>query len=219
MIVIATGNYRTGSTLAYNIARELCNEYVKNFEVIQYGYTNEELIDLVHKDTSTRVYILKSHDYLPEKDFPDLKCIHTTRNMLDAVASSIVLKNTELTTEVCDSIKHQHERDVLVQSYVNRKYECIRHFKYEDFYGNLRKFILDIASYLGFMITDGFLEFLIAEYDVTKIKETYSHFEAEHDLTRWFRPNHVSYYNGMPGFYKEILTQEQIDKIQELIQS
>jgi hypothetical protein len=218
-MIVATGNYRTGSTLVFNLAREMCFEYGKDFEVIQFGYSTEEIADLVrHGGEDRKLFVLKSHEYVPEKDFPKLKCLHTTRNFLDAFASSVVLKGTELNDETLSSLKHQKDRDRKMAGLsIGYKFQCVKIFKYEDFYSNTDRLIDDIAEYLGFKVTKWFKGHLLDEYNVNRVREEYQDFREEHDLVKWFRPNHVSYYNGQPGYYKNILTGEQIAKIEAIL--
>jgi len=218
MIIIATGNYRTGSTLVFNLAREMCLQYANGREVIHYGYTDEELAGLVKHNDESKIYICKSHEYLPDEDYPGLYCLHTIRGMLDAFASSVLIKGTVLDDYTIASIKHQAERDSIAIGFAESlKYSCIKVFHYNQFYWNLPWLVWPLARYLGFPLTAEFADHLVSEYAVEKVKAKYENFSEEHDTEKWFRPNHVSKYVGKPGYYTEVLTTEQIEKIQSIV--
>ena len=94
MFIVVTGGYRTGSTLAYNIAAEFAEhcggKRRSGFPPLEFSPI-EALAKMV-EEAEGSVHVWKSHTYRPRFVFPGVEVIHTTRCPFATAASNQRIK-------------------------------------------------------------------------------------------------------------------------------
>lgn len=206
MLVVCNGGHRTGSTLAYNIVRLIfetkgIGHALGGFEV------DQALIERHANQGDWRV--VKTHLWVPETSWDNVRILCTYRNPLD-VAASLVRKPPpvnedrvyELLTKQREVIKAlQHRTDTLF-------------LRYEEMYREMQCWIREIARFVGVETTADEMARIRESLSIDQVIRFCNSLEADaaDETTQW-RRGHVSPTRGEPGAWKTVLSPECVEKI------
>jgi len=139
MIIICNGMMRSGSTLQYNIVKELLYQNKKKYAKL--GYYNKDkiiqnFVDLENYATDrSTIYLIKTHDFTKLNELDNVFVIYSYRNLLDVAASLKRKFNSEgddLILTINDNINNYYKiinsPKILIHSYkslLNSLYNCV----------------------------------------------------------------------------------------------
>lgn len=164
MLVVCNGMIRSGSTLQYNIVRELI-ETKKIGEA--HGYYNK-------KELKRNIKTLDS--YLNDKNYHIIKVHEMPREWFENIGNNssyvyIYRDIRDVAASVKEKFGHSNERliesiDKAIESFYEiKKLNCIKVQKYEDLIENPKEAIWDLAE---------FLDIPVADFEVSKIENATS---------------------------------------------
>ena len=224
IIFIVNGFYRTGSTLVYIIIQKIM-EYSK----IEYVYAgeNKNQIDEIIKNPQSN-YVIKTHDWMPQGNYENVKILYTIRNPLDYVASkairaayeerikvdsnNIPILDDNWKKHILTKVKEQIENQ---KKLVNRKDTLI--LEYESLYYNIRDNIKKISEFINIPANELINEI---EYDVSmpEIKKQIEKIPQQGaDPKTQLRHGQISEYNGKSGYWYKILPLDLITNILNIL--
>jgi len=213
---VVVSDYRTGSTLLYNIIKEIVEILYPKTHKVYHGDNIQDITRWYLNDKNT-IYLLKSH--LDLRDLPfeeDLKIFYITRNHLDKVSSSLLRGYSTGHNSLKDLPKDGIDIDdpnFWEQQLLNMEetQEQLKHYQersnsiviqYEEMYYNMKKIIQDIANHLSLCIDNIIIERIEKKLSLNNIKNLtkgIEHSDWIEDYDTQWRGNHISILNGEPN--------------------
>lgn len=183
---------RTGSTLVYNILREL--------------YPQKRIIKL-HQHVST---LTENH-----------KIIITYRNPIASYVSHLLLHMTPDKIN-CDTINEylsEYQTNGWNDLFIVNKPNNFLLLKYEEFYNDYDNIFDKIEKYMDILIDEDFRDFLKKKYSRKSVKEFQSQYSgfSQYDKITHIHGNHISQYNGETEYYKEILDEKTLKYLEKIL--
>lgn len=213
-LVIVNGFHRTGSTLVYNIVREMLQAKGFPFESNP-GAGTEGIFKIIGDQcTNRRWMVVKTHRWLPSGLEPHfIKPIFTMRNPFDTAASLIRKPDGHLTE---DQVIEELIRQRFGNAYMLKVKNSLV-LKYGMFYERINELIVAIERFLGFTINREERENIIKNYHVSNVKTMCDQISSDCDWTTSFRKGHITSTLGLPGAYKNVLSEDMIYKIRAFV--
>lgn len=174
---------RSGSTLAYNLLREIF----------------------------TFSHIEKTHILLPKH--MKHKIVATYRHPLDSIASCIQCYNQSPTPEVIQQQITEFEKNGIYDILELMDTENCLLLRYEDFVNDLPFLLDSIERFFEIRLRQEKRDILIEKYNVDSVSSQIQAFDdfSEYDDISQFHGNHISKYKGQPNYYKTFFTKEQTE--------
>lgn len=208
-MVIINGGYRTGSTLAYNLAGRLAE--LSGIGIRKGGIDGAALDKILNQEEGS---VYKTHNWKPVGEIPpSISVIYTHRDMKDCIASVLTIR-PDYPQEL---IKPLVENQCALTSYMLRNYkghERVLVIAYEQFHADAVHFAAEIASFLKLNLPDAIISSVGHEWSVPEVKrraESIISMEPKTEL----RKGHVSKFNGENGYWREVLDDQMINMIDE----
>lgn len=221
IIYIVNGFYRTGSTLVYIILQK-----IMDYSGIKYIYAgeNKNQIDEIIKNPKSN-YVIKTHDWMPQGNYENVKILYTIRNPLDYVASkairavyeerikadsnNIPILDDHWKKHILTKVKEQIENQ---KKLVNRKDTLI--LEYESLYYNIRDNIKKISDFINIPVNDIIIDKITHEVSLSEIKKQLEKIPQQGaDPKTQLRHGQISRYNGKSGYWYKILPMDLISNI------
>ncbi len=210
MIVFCAGMVRSGSTLQYNIVREIAELSGGQGE----GYTDHITPNSYpdHWWFDNRLHIVKTHEVTHH--VIRQKFCYTYRDIRD-VAASLKQKSwlpLRAYTKYIDESLRNFERAKAAGGLIIR---------YEDLFGDRRQSIIEHAEWLQSPITDMQIAEIETHTYISYTKATVSTLRAKLHIGRKFdpqtlrHPDHISKFGGVPGAWREVLSKRQQREMNE----
>ena len=225
IIYIVNGYYRTGSTLVYIILQKMWD-----YSGIKYIYAgeNKNQVDEIIKNPKSH-YIIKTHDWMPSRDYENVKIIYTIRNPLDYVASKLIravyMGRIKANSENIPIVDDNEKKDILIkvkEQIENQKRLAGRNdtliLEYESLFYNIKDNIIKIVKFLNILGPVPMIDPIAKEVSLTEIKkqiEKIPHKGA--DPKTQIRHGHISQYDGKPGYWYKILPMDLISSILNIL--
>ncbi len=173
---------RSGSTLVYNILREIFPN--KNID--------------------------KKHSY-PENDqkFP---VVVTYRHPLDSIASSIQRYELEVNQEILKQQVAEFEENGIWDVLKIKDDPNVLMLRYEDFVHDFRVIFNEIETFFNVQISEEKKQVINEKYQIKSVENVVKkmgNFENYDKVTNW-HGKHISGYKGRPYYFKEFFEEEQI---------
>ena len=186
--IIQFGMIRSGSTLIYNILKELFPHYK----------------------------IIKTHRYQENwKDtFFKIPIVCTYRDPLDIICSSIKrydqLPSNEVIENHIDILKAYGFKDFIN---LDKKYKNKLNLKYENFYNNFNYIFDELEEFLNIQIANNLRLEIENKLSVKKVKEKIKKFKAfnEYDKDTRLHGKHISDNDGMIKSHLDFFSEDQIN--------
>lgn len=221
LFLVVNGGYRTGSTVAYNVVRELLDRIGLRHDSRLLGHPHkvEDRLDEYERGPGWRVY--KSHVWVPSgaRHVPGLRVIHTTRNPYDMAGSA--LRHTDRWLDVVCEVQRQatlaqyHRRAALLQ--VLRPPPLV--LEYETYYRRPLERIRDIASHLGLDVPDQVIQDVHTATCIERAMDLQDGLSpGEQDDATLIQARHVGDERGRPGSGRRQLTDEQVQSVHDAIE-
>jgi hypothetical protein len=209
-LILINGGHRTGSTLTYNIVREMCLLNHLRVNVIQTSNTKRR--DFEDYD----VEISKCHNYVPRIRKANVDAIFNFRNPHDSVASWVMyLKAGGLNPKLLsdglidiDKIIESVRQDQKAVKRARESYSLL--IGYYSLFTDMDGCIQNISAHLG-IPADARIK-----REISRRLERYTvNQELEADPVTQLRKHHVSVNGGRPGsfFSLDQLTQEKVNQV------
>ena len=209
MVVIVNGLFRTGSTLVFQLVKELLNVKGVCYDL--------PISEIDKQENYTENYVIKNHGYFPKVQRNYFKIVLTIRNVYDSIFSSMKVWPEKFEKD------RESEIRLMVQNYKNflNEYmlfesenpgQCLL-ISYEHFYNDNVHLINSLCKFLNLDIS-GDARAIIANYNsIESIKEKIGEgVDPKQIAYGQFRKGHISDYNGLPGYGKAYM-QENLKKI------
>jgi len=199
-LVCCCGNYRSGSTLIYLIARHL----------IDYSGCADYMIEKIHEDWPQLLM-------RPERSI----LLYSYRDVRDVMASFSQMRSSDFDTfedrtgkgprrNVVEFIKFMIRYDINVKRYCNQFPAHTLIFKYEtDIIGKTCQLVEKIREFL-LMPDDRWSKEIAQNLSFENVKG-YTDALVKHDIVSDLHPNHLT--DGKTEKYKEVFTEDQINQI------
>ena len=178
--IIQFGMIRSGSTLIYNILKEIFPDYT----------------------------IIKTHNHSrswKEIFFKKIPIVCTYRDPLDIICSSIKRYEKLVTKEVIDEqikeLKQFGFDDFIKLEKIPRFVDKNRlNLKYENFYNNFDYIFKELEDFFNIQITSNLRSKIASKLSIQGVKEKISKFKTfeENDMNTHWHGKHISNNNGMP---------------------
>lgn len=217
MIVVVNGGYRTGSTLAYNIAGCIEEKSETGVRVI---VRDKEYIDnLILTNNDTLNTVIKSHNNMPTMELlKKSKFIHTYRKDIRDCAASYKLIRPDVTFDyILKIMENQIKNQYYMQIFVNHPNVLI--LEYSEFVNNINFLVNKINVFLGNKLSDLQLIEIENMWSINSVKlkiKTIPHDDG-YDPISQLRPHHISTFNGENGYWKNILSLEEQNLMDNLM--
>lgn len=214
-LVIINGFHRTGSTLVYNVVREMFKSCGFHYVAIP-GMGTEGILQLIGDRCTNRKWtVVKTHRWLPSGLEPAfIKPIFTIRNPFDTAASLMRKPDGHLTeAQVIEELIRQRFGNGYMLKVPNSLV-----LKYGLFYERINELIVAIERFLGMLISRDAKEYITRAYQINNIKHVCDNLPVECDNTTSFRKGHITSTLGIPGAYKDVLSEDMIYKIKAFVQ-
>lgn len=179
---------RSGSTLIYNILREIFPE-----KEITKQHTYRHII--------SRYPVVVSY-----------------RHPLDCIASSIQRYGLSPTNEVIEQQIIEFEENGISDILKIKNKKNVLMLRYEDFFDNFNNIYDSIDQFFDIKISCEMREDMTSRYQIQNIekivssKNTFSEYDT---MTHW-HGNHISKYKGKPYYYQEFFTKDQIKFLKDV---
>lgn len=224
MITIINGPYRTGSTVIYQMTRDLLIAHNPdafcNFDALN-SFENMEL-------TKVHNYLAKNHLFFPtDEQFEEhnIKLIGTSRNLYDVVYSHLFMYGFTLDAPVerlkftINNLfdKHRQFRDKWFECYHKYPQSCLL-FQYEDFYEDNFNTISRIQRFLGIDVDDAKLSRIANDCSVSNIKKIVGDKPIKEEIAYvQFRKGHIGPSRGLPYIAFEKLPDNLKQAVDEIV--
>ena len=222
MIVVVNGQPRSGSTLAFNIARRLAERFGTVSEVGGATASRiQELLDWEAENPTDAISVFKCHYFIPmPRHFYNVKLIYTCRNPLDVLTSSMRVPEKAVVFEKMGpapfigglEFDYSHFCS-MINLPLHTKTMC----RYEDFYNDTNEGLaLQISILMGFHTSTGMLQEIVDEFSKEKMKQIG---DAMFDTAAkvypetHIRAGHVSKSFGAPGSWRGNLSPELEERV------
>jgi hypothetical protein len=204
--IVVGGMGLAGSTLCFNICRNMCEENETNYDVFLGSKIKTSVTDYKGK----KMRLIKSHLYLPLYKTPQHFNIFVIRDLRDTVSSMKRKTPEKWEGNELNSAKYNME---YYESWRGKKRDFT--FKYEDYKEDPLTTIKKLSEKIGFSFTDEQIENIY--YKSENLKEDASLRDVQRGdvfnqtlLTR----KHITN-NGKIGDYESNLDEETIKKIEQ----
>jgi len=179
----ANGQYRSGSTLAYNLLKDIVKERIIG------GRSGKEANELM---ASAQDHIIKVHIW----SHPGAFCVYTYRHPVDRMISGLTIN-----AWTADDIPARYAKalamvkidsDIFLKQHSSCRYSHVLFLKYEDFVGNVHGMAREIADFTKFPAD---CETIAAKYSieaVTVLMNRLKSRRSERCMETEFRPNHIA---------------------------
>ena len=222
--IFCCGAIRSGSTLQYNIAREMVEnknigisvEYVypEEFEKVYEKYSNEKgyKIFKTHQLTEFMANLIVNDKALGLYCFRDIRDV-----ALSLIAKNKVNQNDFNYNSFSENYKNHY--------YYATKLPNIYKSRYEDFYNDIESEAKNIANFLGIKLSDNETISIASQLNIDATKQiieksssqkfkTKNGREVEIDFKTLLHKNHIN--NIYPGSWKRKLNRRNIIKLESL---
>lgn len=217
MLLLCGGNIRSGSTLQFNLAREIVGHALHANQSPLWLHAHNAI------DKSHWVAV-KSHWYpspwrqgahhinISDDNFADgkVKVLMTYRDLRDVAVSLMRFQGISFGELISSGTL---SRMVIVDEpewFKNVPTEYIFRRKYEDWTENLYDEVIDIANFLAVTIEAKEMARIISEYNAQHVSNSLAHSNNMNAIT-YFSPNHIS---DSPYNYRGVLTDKEITTIE-----
>lgn len=210
--IIICGMPRSGSTLLFNLIKQLM--IIHSNKVNTYFNYDLEYRELLSNERS--IYVKKNHRYSPllSKRIEKKLSIgfFTHRDIRDVVVSLIQKGRI---TDFYDWLARRKLRKIINDSMLYANTKNIILIPYEELINDKKNVILKVAGKLNICLTESEINSLIDSSDIEKIKEDIKirGEVGKIDVITQLHSNHIK--DGIVGKWKEILSKDQIDIINE----
>lgn len=210
--IVVCGMARSGSTLLFNIIKEMVKFHYQ--KVDPYFINDREYANLLQNEIS--LFIKKNHRFtfsLKRRFAKKLTYgFFTHRDIRDVVVSLMQIgRITDFEKWVADGRLRKIVNDALLYS----RNGDVTMIEYDDLVNNKLQVINSIAEKLKLKLSENEIEWILNKTDIESTKQQLSLKENnEIDLTNHLHKNHIS--DGKIGKWKEVLSKEQIEVINEL---
>ena len=209
MLIVCNGMIRSGSTLQYNLIRELLNNTHRDYIPLGFMQKDEILIkrDILNNYISDKkVYLLKTHDFTFLNN-SEAHIIYSYRDIRD-VAASVKKKTLSSNVELLQKIAiAMNEHNKIVNS------NKLITIKYENMCLYLENTIHDIAMFLNIECNDKLKLNIIKKVSISNIEK-----KQKYILTRKFKSKLLSVVLKL-RFLKSFLSKNIILKVKKKLYS
>ncbi|MBK1790518.1 hypothetical protein [Persicirhabdus sediminis] len=176
---------RSGSTLVYNILREIFPQK----------------------------QIIKTHAL--ERRFERDQIVSTYRNPLDAISSSINRYKLEATDDVIEQQIQEFKENGLYDIFKVIDSPKTLLLKYEDFYDNFDYIYANLESHFNITLNQELKDSISSKLSIPSVKKMTAKMNdfSEFDPENHFHGNHISEFNGQIGRYNQVLNKQQAEHI------
>lgn len=206
--VVVTGGYRTGSTVAFNVARLVAE--AAGAEDYPHGLRGHDVgpfyEDLARHRADPFWAVWKTHVWLPVDSVrtPGLRLIHTERDPVD-VAASLLQRGYPW-----EKIVAEVQRQAFLRMYVRhpsfRQAHHVEILSYEDTFENPGGRVRWIAAALGVDLTDEQVSRMVVETSRDRVREIQRCLQpGEQDPETLVQHRHISHTRGEPGHGRGVL--------------
>ncbi len=224
MWVFCCGPVRSGSTLQFNITRELVEKSNSGYAVA-YDYT-ENFSEIFENFNDKKLKVFKTHSLSPlmielikNKKAVAIYCYRDIRDVIVSIAkkengnASNLIKND---TFILDYIVYFHLIKNLPFSLMS---------KYENFYNNILQECIRISSFLNISVdlktmqqieTDFSRDVLISKMDIKKMEDFIGKNGRRYKINKKTLIHFNHFGNYFPGSYENDLLKNEINKIEKL---
>ena len=180
--IIQFGPPRTGSTLVYNILKDI----------------------FPNRSVETRHYYRNK-----DKRFPT---VVTYRNPLDSIVSSILRYNKTPTEDVIKQQISEFKKNGIWTVFEIRENKNVLLLKYEDFVNNFEHIYNKLEIFFNIKISNETRNLITKRYNIEAVEKITSYMKSyeEQDKKTLFHGKHINVNKGKPNFYKQFLNNEQI---------
>ena len=234
VLVICNGMYRSGSTLQYNLAREIAEYFggrgLGFLSSSDLGNRREELLE---KGKSKKIFVLKMHEPFLETSLDleegQIKILYTYRD-LRAVVASIKEKLNYDAKEAMDMLN-----DALSFEAGLLKNNSVLSQRYETYYRREPAMLEEISGFIGVSIPPNDAKVIANRHTVESAKASigevgslgvfFARLKKKWPISIMFEPtdnktllhyNHISRFSGIIDSWKETLSAEEILQIETM---
>jgi hypothetical protein len=208
-IVICNGGYRTGSTLAYNVLKQLAQYCAPNFIDYSLMSVTKSIVETIATHPKKKkLGVMKTHSWAPTEFEPaHVKTIYTTRNPYDVAGSLYFLADRKVEdftvfNEVC---RQKH-----LNLYMSRLQQNVLTIDYERYYRQEKNLIRAIANFLQLAPTEIQVDAIYDQICLEKMKKLGDSISAGSlDQATQLRTRHINKTKGAPGGWEKHLTPKQ----------
>lgn len=207
MIALINGSKRTGSTLVYQLTKDICEAHSKCYTT-PYDEIDEAI------DYGALHYVCKIHDIFPPIHKEYFRVIATIRNIYDSVYSSMKmwpvqyegLEGKELEAKVIGEVKYYKEYQKHLYRYYHNSNNLCLILHYEHIYNDNVHAINSICKFLNIDL-DGQARKMIALYNsIDTVRQRTGSVRDPNEIAfDNFRKGHISENGGYPGYGKHQL--------------
>jgi len=207
MIIFAAGMRRAGSTVIFNIARELVEDTKTGRALTLQEHKIDEIKKHVH---SSQLVVVKAHAFPAAgvENESKFKILMSVRDIREVCGSVMRLMNLSF-----DAVVNKHLLDGYIGEQQTWNAFPVKYFRrYEDWVGNLRKETLSITSYLEL---DASREMCNKIADRWSFEETQKRLKtvAGTHFTTLLGPKHIT--ANCTHLRNNLMTNEQLDFLTE----
>lgn len=179
---------RSGSTLVYNILREI--------------FPKKE--------------ILKQHTY--RHIISRYPVVVSYRHPLDCIASSIQRYGLSPTKEVIDQQIIEFEENGISDILRIKNKKNVLMLRYEDFFDDFNIIYNSIDQFFDIKISYEIREDITSRYQIQNIEKIVSSKNtfSEYDIITHWHGNHISKYKGQPYYYQDFFQKDQIKYLKDI---
>ncbi|MEM9325029.1 MAG: hypothetical protein AAGA85_05215 [Bacteroidota bacterium] len=186
--IIQFSPIRSGSTLVYNILKEVFPE---------------QTVTKAHKIT--------------EAQMTKAQLVCTYRNPVDSIYSSLLFQELAPdVSNIIVQIQHLKENGLVQLCELLTKRKDILTLRYEDFYLDHELIYNRLEAHFNFKIDDLKREELLLKYEVDAVKKNFTSKYSnafEYDPNSHWHGNHISNFKGKPGAARTVLGEDQLSFI------
>ena len=200
--------------------RQLSSMQKKRNKIIQFSppRSGSTLVTNILKEIFPSKTILKTH--VCNEEISQYPVVVTYRHPLDCIASSIQAYELSPTDSVIEDKILGFERYGIWEILKIKNSSNVLMLQYEIFFNNFEVIYSGIEDFFNINIPLDKKNEITQKYDVNKIKTFIdkaglSSFQ-EYDNSSLWHGNHISKYQGKPGYYKDFFTREQIEYLKSI---
>ena len=202
-VAVVNGMYRTGSTKAFLATQAVARAAGLDYVVRSTGLSGvDRLIECGRWGACRGKWLLiKSHHWMPLREFADTAVFYTRRNIADAIASAWRRHKTddELNNKWWEEfLEHRMLFHKYTDDYCAPRYPLIE-VDYDEYYGKDRELIQLFARHMGVALDEAALDVATGLIEVNRIKTFADNLQRAGDPGTLIQKYHVSETLGVPG--------------------
>ena len=218
MKIVCNGGYRTGSTLVYNLAAAV----VGLKESVTMSGVHSSVVQTYGALQTEGTEVIKNHVWQPTGSEPlGVKVLYTYRDLRDLAVSFLYLAEKKVPE---DHILIEARRQHLITGYMKYLQTTVWYDRtpvkkimlvnYERYYGDIKKLLMDLGSFLGVGVSDEQSLKIANEWEIPKIQNKANKIAKDtHEIGTQLRHGHISDHKGEPGCWVKLLPPKLLTKI------